>query len=159
MIEKLLDRGADLVDQADVCVIGSGAGGAVAAAELATQGRSVVVLEQGHHWTSTDFNQREEEMMPRLFEEAGMRQTVDGAVTILQGRNVGGSTVHNLCYAFRAPPPILRMWREEHALEELAPAALEPSFRRVEQSLRVKPILEEEVNRASCSCPSWASRC
>jgi choline dehydrogenase-like flavoprotein len=146
VIEKLLERGGDLVEQADVCVIGSGAGGAVAAAELASQGRSVVTLEQGHHWTPRDFTQREDEMMPRLFEEAGMRQTVDGAVTILQGRNIGGSTVHNLCYAFRAPPPILRMWREEHGLEELTPETLEPSFQRVEQGLRVKPILEEEVN-------------
>jgi choline dehydrogenase-like flavoprotein len=146
VIEKLLERGGDLVERADVCVIGSGGGGAVAAAELATAGRSVVVLEQGHHWTPEDFSQREEEMMPRLFEEAGMRQTADGAVTILQGRNLGGSTVHNLCYAFRAPPPILALWREEHGLGELHPEALDPHFRRVEQQLRVKPIREDEVN-------------
>jgi choline dehydrogenase-like flavoprotein len=146
VIEKLLERGGDLVESADVCVIGSGAGGAVAAAELATGGRSVVVLEQGHYWTRADFTQREDEMLPRLFEEAGMRQTSDGAYTILQGRNVGGSTVHNLCYAFRAPEPILRMWREEHGLVELTPEALAPSFLRVEKNLRVKQIQESELN-------------
>ncbi|UCE87034.1 MAG: NAD(P)-binding protein, partial [Deltaproteobacteria bacterium] len=70
MIAKLLERGGDLRESADVCVIGSGAGGAVAAAELARAGRSVVVLEQGAHWTKSDFTQREEEMLPRLFEEA-----------------------------------------------------------------------------------------
>ena len=42
---------------------------------------SVVVLEQGRHWTSRDFTQREDEMLPRLFEEAGMRQTEDGSIT------------------------------------------------------------------------------
>ena len=146
MIEPLLARGGDLVTRADVCVIGSGAGGAVAAAELAAAGRDVVVLEQGEHWTSRDFTQREDEMLPRLFEEAGMRQTVDGGITILQGRCVGGSTVHNLCYAFRTPPAILRMWREEHALPELTEAALAESFARVEANLRVKPIREDEVN-------------
>ncbi len=146
MIEKLLERGGDLRTQADVCVIGSGAGGAVAAAELAAAGRDVVVLEQGEHWTSRDFTQREDEMLPRLFEEAGMRQTVDGGITILQGRSVGGSTVHNLCYAFRTPPAILRMWRDEHALPELTDAALAESFERVEANLRVKPIREDEVN-------------
>jgi choline dehydrogenase-like flavoprotein len=146
MIEKLLSRGGDLVTRADVCVIGSGAGGAVAAAELAAAGRDVVVLEQGEHWTSRDFTQREDEMLPRLFEEAGMRQTQDGGITILQGRCVGGSTVHNLCYAFRTPPPILRMWREEHALPELTDASLAESFARVEAQLRVKPIREDEVN-------------
>jgi len=146
MIEKLLERGGDLTTRADVCVIGSGAGGAVAAAELAAAGRDVVVLEQGEHWTSRDFTQREDEMLPRLFEEAGMRQTVDGNITILQGRSVGGSTVHNLCYAFRTPPAILRMWREEHALPELTDASLVGSFERVEANLRVKPIREDEVN-------------
>jgi choline dehydrogenase-like flavoprotein len=147
MISKLLERGGDLVETADVCVIGSGGGGAVAAAELAAAGRSVVVLEQGHHWTSRDFSQREDEMLPRLFEEAGMRQTSDGSVTILQGRNVGGSTVHNLCYAFRTPPGILRLWREEHGLPELTDEALAPSFDRVERHLKVKPIRADEVNR------------
>jgi choline dehydrogenase-like flavoprotein len=139
-----LDR--DLSLRADVCVIGSGAGGAVAAAELAAGGRDVVVLEQGPHWTRADFTQREDQMLPRLFEEAGMRQTVDGAITVLQGRCVGGSTVHNLCYCFRTPDPILAMWGEEHGLRELTPEALAPSFERVETALRVKPIREDEVN-------------
>ncbi len=146
MIEPLLARGGDLVTRADVCVIGSGAGGAVAAAELAAAGRDVVVLEQGTHWTARDFTQREDEMLPRLFEEAGMRQTADGGITILQGRCVGGSTVHNLCYCFRTPPAILRMWREEHALPELTDQALAESFARVEANLSVKPIREDEVN-------------
>ena len=158
MITKLLERGGDLVAEAEVCVIGSGGGGAVVAAELAEGGRDVVVLEQGHHWPARDFTQREEQMLPRLFEQAGMRQTVDGGVTILQGRNLGGSTVHNLCYAFRTPPAILKMWREEHGLPELSDAALEPSFRRVERSLKVKPIREDEVNSLNRLLRSGAQR-
>jgi choline dehydrogenase-like flavoprotein len=146
VIASLLDRRGPVRERADVCVIGSGAGGAVAAAELAAAGLSVVVLEQGPHWTAADFTQREDEMLPRLFEEAGMRQTVDGAVTILQGRCVGGSTVHNLCYAFRTPDPILALWRDEHGLPELTAQALAPSFERVERNLKVKPIREDEVN-------------
>ncbi|MEE9608995.1 MAG: NAD(P)-binding protein, partial [Myxococcota bacterium] len=78
MIQRLAERGGDLVERADVCVIGAGGGGAVVAAELAAAGRSVVVLEQGPYWTRKDFTQREDQMLPRLFEEAGMRQTVDG---------------------------------------------------------------------------------
>jgi choline dehydrogenase-like flavoprotein len=54
--------------------------------------------------------------------------------------------VHNLCYCFRTPEPILRLWREEHGLAELTPEALGPSFARVERHLRVKPIREDEVN-------------
>ena len=146
MIAKAAERGGDLALSAEVCVIGSGGGGAVVAALLAEAGRSVVVLEKGPYWTNADFTQREDQMLPRLFEEAGMRQTEDGGHVILQGRAVGGSTVHNLCYAFRTPEPILRVWREEHGLAQLTPEALAPSFERVERSLRVKPIREDELN-------------
>jgi choline dehydrogenase-like flavoprotein len=146
VIASALDERADRALRADVCVIGSGAGGAVAAAELARGGRSVVMLEQGHHWTARDFTQREDDMLPRLFEEAGLRQTRDGGITILQGRCVGGSTVHNLCYCFRPPAPILRLWREEHALAGLTPESLAPSLARVEANLRVQPIREDELN-------------
>jgi choline dehydrogenase-like flavoprotein len=142
----LRDLEVDLREETEVCVIGSGGGGAVAAAEIAAGGRSVVVLEQGPHWTPKDFTQREEQMLPRLLEEAGMRQTVGGSVIVLQGRNVGGSTVHNLCYCFRAPDPILRLWRREFGLASLTPEALAPCFERVEQHLKVKPIREDEIN-------------
>jgi choline dehydrogenase-like flavoprotein len=125
-------------------VIGSGGGGAVAAAVLAERGREVILLEKGGYHTSADFDQREDSMLPLLFEEAGMRATEDGSVAILQGRGVGGSTVHNLCYCFRAPEPILRLWEEEHGVRELG--QLEESFERVEQGLRVRPILEEELS-------------
>ena len=55
--------------QTDVCVIGSGAGGAVASAVLAEGGREVVILEQGAYQTASDFDQREDTMLPRLFED------------------------------------------------------------------------------------------
>ncbi|CAG0999694.1 cholesterol oxidase [Myxococcaceae bacterium] len=158
MIQKLLERGGDLVERADVCVIGSGGGGAVVAALLAEAGLDVVVLEQGHFWTSRDFDQRENEMMPRLFEEAGMRLTSDGSITILQGRNVGGSTVHNLCYAFRAPTPILDLWRRDHGLDSISEASLKASFDRVEKSLKVKPIREDEVNELNRRIRSGAEK-
>ena len=109
-------------ESAEVCVIGSGAGGAVVAAELAAAGREVVLLEQGGYHTPNDFDQREEHMLPMLFENAGMSTTEDGAVGILHGRCVGGSTVHNLAYCFRAPDPILALWEQEHEVRELAAA-------------------------------------
>ena len=79
----------DLSLSAEVCVIGSGAGGAVVAKELAEAGRDVVLLEQGGHYTKDDFTQREDEMMPLLYEEMGQRATIDQSILILQGRNIG----------------------------------------------------------------------
>ncbi|MFQ5666595.1 MAG: GMC family oxidoreductase [Candidatus Binatia bacterium] len=136
----------DLNLKAEVCVIGSGAGGAVVAKELAEAGREVVVLEQGGHYTKYDFTQREDEMMPLLYEDMGQRATVDQSILILQGRSVGGSTVHNLCYCFRTPAPILEKWRREDGVREMREEQMVPFFERVERMLKVKPISPQEVN-------------
>lgn len=136
----------DVHVRAEVCVIGSGAGGAVAAKELAEAGRDVVLLEQGGYHTKENFTQREDEMMPVLFEDLGQRATDDQSVLILQGRGVGGSTVHNLCYCFRTPEPILDKWRREDGVREMSYADMVPSFERVERMLKVKQIEEHEVN-------------
>ena len=56
---------------ADVCVIGSGAGGSVVAARMAARGREVVVLEAGHGDQAGDFDQREITGMQRLYLDRG----------------------------------------------------------------------------------------
>ncbi len=146
MITKGSEVKSDLRLSPEICVIGSGAGGAVVAKELAEAGREVVLLEQGGHYTREDFTQREDEMMPLLYEDMGQRATVDQSVLILQGRNIGGSTVHNLCYCFRTPAPILEKWRREDGLRDMSYADMVPSFERVERMLKVKPIQPHEVN-------------
>jgi choline dehydrogenase-like flavoprotein len=144
MIEQGREHRGERTLRAEVCVIGSGAGGAVVGALLAEGGRDVVVLEQGGYNTATDFDQREDTMFPLLFEDAGMRTTDNGEISVLQGRGVGGSTVHNLSYCFRAPDPILQLWEEEHGVRDLE--SLDASFDRVEAGLHVGPITEEEMN-------------
>ena len=137
----------DLRETVDVCVIGSGAGGAVAAKELAQAGLSVVVLEAGENHDSTTFTRHTPEMLLRLFWDGGMRTTRDGSVLIAQGRGVGGSTVHNLCYAVRVPDSILERWETEFEIHDLSPGDLSASFDRVEATLGVQQIQEEQVNR------------
>ena len=146
MITTRRDIGGRLELSAEVCVIGSGAGGSVVAKELAEAGRDVVLLEQGGYHTKEDFTQREDEMMPLLYEDMGQRATSDGSIVILQGRGIGGSTVHNLCYCFRTPKPILELWREKHAVRDMSEDDLRPSFERVERMLKVKQIEPHEVN-------------
>ena len=146
MIQTRRDLTGDVDLSAEVCVIGSGAGGSVIAKELAEAGRDVVLLEQGGHYTKDDFTQREDEMMPLLYEDMGQRATVDQTIIVLQGRNVGGSTVHNLCYCFRTPEPILELWREKHGVRDMSEKDMRPSFERVERMLKVKQIQPHEVN-------------
>ena len=139
--------GQDLHETVDVCVIGSGAGGAVAAKELAQAGLSVVVLEAGENHDSMTFSRYAPEMLLRLFWDGGLRTTRDGSILISQGQGVGGSTVHNLCYAVRIPDSILNRWETEFGIQDLSPSDLSPSFDRVETTLAVKQIREEQVNK------------
>ncbi|HSD09493.1 MAG TPA: GMC family oxidoreductase [Candidatus Binatia bacterium] len=136
----------DVTLAADVCVVGSGAGGSVAAAELARGGKSVVLLEEGHYWTSDDFTQREEEMYPRLYRERGTKPTADYAVLVSQGRALGGSTLVSFCLCFRTPHQILAHWTERFGLAELSHESMFPYFERVEQQIGVKDMGPEQAN-------------
>lgn len=129
----------------DVCVIGTGAGGAVFASELAEAGYRVVMLEQGEYLTKRDFTQREDEMMPRLFADGGARTTVDGGITLLHGESVGGGTTVNWAICFDPPAAVLAEWAREHGLADLTPEHLAPSLARVRRVLNVRKLEAREV--------------
>ena len=122
---------------ADVCIIGSGAGGAVMAAGLQRAGYSVIVLEEGGHYTRADFHMREDEAFPTLYQEAGSRATRDLGVAILQGRAVGGTTVVNWTTSFRTPDRVLEHWQKVHGVSGLTKAELDPHWDAVEERLNI----------------------
>jgi choline dehydrogenase-like flavoprotein len=132
---------------ADLCVIGSGAGGAMAAMIAAEAGLSVVVLEAGEFLTPADMVQREEVMLPRLYWDAGGRTTADRAVKIHQGHGVGGSTLHNLNLCKRIPPSIRERWARERKLDHLSPAVWDALYMEVEALLSVSTVPPERWNR------------
>jgi choline dehydrogenase-like flavoprotein len=104
----------DLHVRAEACVIGTGAGGAAALARLAERGVDVMAVEGGELVQAEDVNQRELDMFPLLFAEAGLRATADQSVGILQGQGVGGSTLHNTGLVVPPPRGIIGRWRAEH---------------------------------------------
>ena len=106
----------------DVCVIGSGAGGGVIAAELAARGLSVVVLEAGGHFEERDFSQIELWAYANLYWRGGPTPTVDGNVSILAGGAVGGGTTVNWTNCVPTPAHVRVEWEQEHGLEGLAGA-------------------------------------
>src|SRR5207253_3630333 len=93
-------------------VVGSGAGGAVAAAELARAGRKVVVLEQGALAQETEFDGREDAGAARLFWDRQLLATDDLAISVFAGRTVGGGTVVNWSTSLRLPADIREEWRK-----------------------------------------------
>ncbi len=139
----------DLELTADACVIGTGAGGAVFASELAEGGRSVVMLEKGNLYTKQDFNQHERDMMPKLFEEGGARTTSDGGIVVLHGNCVGGSTTVNWAICFDPPEQVLEDWTTGWGLPDLKLADLRPSLDKVRFVLNVRRLDERELNANS----------
>ena len=128
---------------ADLCVVGSGAGGAMVAYVAARAGLRVIVLEEGPEIPTAQMTQREDEMLPRLFFDGGGRTTADGAITVLHGRGLGGSTIHNTNLCKRAPAEVLDGWK----LAGWSAAELAPHYAEVEVLLSVAPIEESRVNR------------
>jgi choline dehydrogenase-like flavoprotein len=137
---------ADVEERPDVCVVGSGPGGAVTAARLAERGLSVVVLEEGGSYLPSDSDLLESSAYPSRYQEHGQRATADLSITILQGRAVGGSSAVNWTTSFRTPERVLAHWRSVHGVESLSPEVLAPHFEAVERRLNVHEEADEGVN-------------
>lgn len=135
--------GEETVIRAGVCVVGTGAGGAVAAARLAEAGHEVVLLEEGGFWTAEELTEREGEMVPRLYADAGMRATDDLSVSIFQGRAVGGSTAVNWLIMLRTPEWVLEEWAREHGTEGMGPAEMARAFDLVERETHTRPVPDD----------------
>jgi choline dehydrogenase-like flavoprotein len=122
----------------DACVIGTGAGGAVVAKELAEAGLTVAMLEEGGHYETDDYTARPRDMSVRLYRDAGQIATVGMPPILLPlGQAVGGSSQINSATCFRPPASVLELWRERFGLDELTAEALDPYVRRVERELNV----------------------
>ncbi len=141
---RVLDASRDPLPatlRADVAIIGSGAGGGITAEVLARAGLKVVLIEEGPLKTSRDFSMRENEAYPQLYQESAARKNRDQAITILQGRCVGGSTTVNWTSSFRTPDETLHWWGERWALPGYEPEALSPWFAQAERRLGIGPWL------------------
>jgi len=126
--------------ECDVVVVGSGAGGAVVAAELAEAGLSVVVLEEGGHHPTESFTTTTTDALRRLYRDAGASTTL-GATPVQwsEGRCVGGSTVVNGGMAFRGSERVLEQWASRAGTRELSVDQLDAQYRRVERFMSVAP--------------------
>ena len=130
----------------DVVVVGSGAGGGVVAGDLADRGRSVLMLELGPHRTAADFTRWEAKAAHDLWwpiRFALIDGGAGGAVALIAGRCVGGSTTINTKVALRAHEQDYAKWHEASGLvgasgSPFGPDDLDPHYERVEQRLGVR---------------------
>jgi choline dehydrogenase-like flavoprotein len=143
--EERIERGARIVGErsvkADACVIGTGAGGAPVAKELAEAGLRVAMVEEGERFTTDDVTARPRDMTATLYRDAGQVTTLGNPPILLPlGRSVGGTTLVNSGTCFRTPAAVLEMWAREFGLEALTPGEVDPFFRRVERVLNVVQV-------------------
>ncbi len=104
---------------ADLVVVGSGAGGGVVAAECAAAGRSVVVVEAGPFVAEASMPADELGAFSRLYLNHGLLSTWDASVTIVAGSGVGGGTLINWMTCLDLPAAIREEWRLEHGIDGL----------------------------------------
>ncbi|SFC68712.1 choline dehydrogenase [Cupriavidus sp. OV038] len=147
----------------DVAIIGTGAGGGMAAEILSEAGLRVLLLEEGGLHTSNSFRDMDEARAYRdLYQEAAARATSDGAIAVLQGRSVGGSTTVNWSSSFRTPSRTLAHWASEHAVTGHSEAEMAPWFARIEARLGMAPWAmapnpNNAVLKRGCDQLGWES--
>jgi choline dehydrogenase-like flavoprotein len=133
-------------EECDVVIVGSGAGGAVAAAELAEAGLDVLVLEAGKHYNRDSY--------PSDYLEAIADLYRDGGLTIAEGKPpipvpvakvVGGTTVINSGTCFRAPDAVLEDWVQRFGIEWAHD--LDADFAEAEEFLHVTQLDPERMGR------------
>ena len=145
---------ADRELEADVAIVGSGAGGGIAAEILAKAGLKVAIIEEGPLKTSTDFKLREADAYPQLYQESAARKTKDKAINILQGRCVGGSTT----VKSRASPWIARATMMPD-MQAASVATISRVLKRRESSSKTKAMPPKGVLNATPRLAPAAALC
>jgi choline dehydrogenase-like flavoprotein len=126
-------------DEADVVIVGTGAGGATAARVLAETGSDVLLLEEGPQLRTSERRRDVVGALSSALRDAATQTTTGAApIPILQGVCVGGSTAMNSGIIWRMPEDVRQTWIREHGLEELVDAReLERIYDVVERELEV----------------------
>lgn len=139
----------------DVCVVGSGIGGAVVAHGLARAGLDVIVFEEGGDppVSSSELEARTHRMRDR-----GLQCTADRGAVVVQGRLLGGSWEVGRGAVLRVPDADLRTWSEERSAEALAPGKMAAAYDEVERRLGPAPPGCRACGRCLGGCPDGVRR-
>ncbi len=148
--QVLLESQKDLSLECDVCVIGSGAGGAPLAAELSAQGLKVIIVEEGGRYDLKDFSESLSHRVSQMWRESGLFATL-GIPPILfpMGRSIGGTTTINSGTCFRLPDKIIHKWNKEYDLKDISSEELKTYFEKIEKVLHVGPVPEHLLGNSA----------
>ncbi len=134
----------DIVEKTDVAVIGSGPGGAAAAALLSEAGLDVVVCEEGGYFDQADFTHNFLDAIFNLYRNNSVTGVIGHPpILIPEGQCVGGTSVINSGTCFRTPDYILQTWRLADGVEDISPTIMAPIFDEVEKRNSVEELSRE----------------
>ncbi len=127
--------------EADVVVVGTGAGGGPVAALLAEAGLAVAIIEEGRFHDRGEFAGDPHHRIQRFWRDGGMTYSLGRApVSLPIGRMVGGTTAINSGTCFRTPDAVLAEWRSELGFpDDFTSEAFSPWLDAVEAELQVTP--------------------
>jgi choline dehydrogenase-like flavoprotein len=142
--------GGDLSLECGAVVVGSGAGGATVAAELAEAGVDVIMLEEGGYHPTESFTAGTGRALRTLYRDGGGGMAIGRpSVLYAEGRCVGGSTVVNGGMSWRTPARVLQRWAEQEGLRAIGERDLDPYFEAIESRLSVGEQDPETIGRDS----------
>jgi choline dehydrogenase-like flavoprotein len=127
----------DVVEEADVVVVGSGPAGSVITYELARAGARVVLVEEGPPFTPADFHADGNVSMARTMREAGLRSTRGTFMPVMQAICLGGGSLINSAICVRPPEFVFDEWCTRFDLAETTRADLDPHFDAVGEFLGI----------------------
>src|SRR4051812_47693708 len=99
---------------ADILIVGSGAGGSIAAHVLAEAGHDVLIVERGSYVDPDTFSEDEADQYARLYADGALQLSRDFSFQVLQGMCVGGGTVVNNAICLDPPDEVLDEWNARH---------------------------------------------
>ena len=135
-------------DSVDYLIIGSGAGGAVAAYRLACEVEDpskIYMIERGNRYQPLqDFQDNEIMMMQKVYKEGGLQQAKQFNMTLLQGECVGGTTVINNAVCFKMPDSVKQDWTDNYGIDL---TTLDDEYDRIAEEIDIKPLGANGINQ------------
>ncbi|OAD06970.1 hypothetical protein MUCCIDRAFT_138449 [Mucor lusitanicus CBS 277.49] len=97
----------------DVVVVGSGAGGGVAACELAKAGYSVLVIEKGKYYHQSEMVHEEETCYTNMYDGGTSTTSTSGSIQCLSGATLGGGTALNYLVSLKPQHFVREEWAKQ----------------------------------------------